>query len=203
MEMENAIIETSFKLFHRYGIKSVTMDDLSKEMGMSKKTLYKYFANKEALVKEVTKAQIQFNQNNCLQIANNAENAIHELILMMGSLRELFHDINPSLIFDLQKYHPKVWKIMEEHQNTFIQEMIVANLERGIKEGLYRKKLKLTILARLRMHELWLSFNPDSFPSDQFKMEEVQLELLEHFMFGISTIKGHELANQYKKQINE
>lgn len=177
------------------------MDDIAKEMAMSKKTLYKYFENKEELVYEVSKQQIVHNECQCMGTCDMAENAIHELILMMIRVRELFKGMNPSVMFDLQKYYPKAWKVMEQHKHVFIKQMIEENLRRGIEEGLYRDDINVGILAKLRIEEIKLSFNPEIFGS--YNMEDVQVTLLEHFMLGITTIKGHELANDYKKLKNE
>lgn len=201
MDLNNHILREAYKLFHQFGVKSITMDDISKHLSISKKTLYKHFANKEELVYQIANGQISNNECQCIETCEKAVNAIHELMLMMMTLRELFKGMNPSLLFDLQKYHPTAWGVMEKHQNEFVRKMIEQNLHRGISEGLYREDINVSILAKLRMEEIRLSFDPTVFIGHT--LEEVQVVLLEHFMMGITTMEGHELANKYKNNINE
>ena len=199
--MDKQILQESYKLFHQFGIRSVTMEDISKHLSISKKTLYKYFSKKEDLVYQIAKGKIKANELKCIEICNASDNAIHEMILMMQILRELFKGMNSSVLFDLQKYYNKAWQLMEEHQNVFVRHLIEKNLARGIKEQLYRKDINIAILAKLRLEEVRLSFNPLVF--EGHTLEEVQLSLLEHFMLGITTIKGHTMANEYKENTNE
>jgi AcrR family transcriptional regulator len=201
MEIHQQIFQESFKLFHQYGIKSVSMDDIAKKLSISKKTLYKHFSNKQDLVYQIVSHQAKSNESDCICVTEKSDNAIHELMLMMITLREMFKGMNPSLLFDLQKFYPKAWKIIEEQQDIFVKQMIFKNLKQGVEEGLYRSDINENILAELRLEEIKLTFNTEVFKGHA--MEDVQICLLEHFMMGITTIKGHKLANEYKNKINE
>ena len=201
MDTLEQILSESYKLFHQYGVKSVTMDDIAKKLSISKKTLYKHFSNKKDLVFHIMKKQIKFTEEKCKKMCSEADNAIHELFLVMEMVREIFHNINPSLLYDLQKYHPKTWQLMEDHQNGFIHDMIKKTLNRGIEEKIFRDSLNVEVLTKLRLVEMQASFNTEIFSPIQYNIEEVQIVMMEHFILGITTLKGHELALKYQKRM--
>ena len=177
------------------------MDDIAKQLGMSKKTLYKYFSNKKELVFEITKNQIDSTEALCNSQFINAKDAIHELFMVMEMLKMIFHNINPSLIFDLKKYHTKAWGLMEEHQDGFIHDMLYRVLQKGVDEKLFRNNLNIKILTKLRLEEIKASFNSEIFSAAEYNMEEVQIVMLEHFILGITTLEGHKLALEYQKEV--
>ena len=177
------------------------MDDIAKQLSMSKKTLYKHYKNKKELVMKIMEVQIADTENRCINMFESADNAIHELLLVMEMIKTIFHDINPSLLFDLQKYHPKSWLLMENHQNGFVHDMIEKALVRGVKEKLFRESLNIKILTKLRLEEMKASFNSEIFSPLEYNMEEVQIVMMEHFILGITTLKGHEMALEYQKKV--
>jgi hypothetical protein len=120
----------------------------------------------------------------------------------MEHLAEMFSEINPHVFYDLQKYHPVVWKQFKEFKENFLFQMIVENLEKGIQEGLYRLTINKEILARLRIEETEMALNPLLFHKEKYKISDIQIELLDHYLHGITTLKGHKLINKYR-QINE
>ena len=201
MSTENQILSESYALFHQFGIKSVTMDDIAKKLSISKKTLYKYHANKKGLVLKIMETQIRETENECIEMCSKADNAIHELLLLMEMVKRIFHNINPSLMYDLQKHHPKSWGLMEIHQNVFLYEMIKVVLNRGVEEKLFRQTLNVKILTKMRLEELKSSFNAEIFPPSEYNMEELQIVMLEHFILGISTLEGHEMAIKYQLEM--
>src|SRR5829696_9202746 len=108
MEVKERILVKAHELFNRYGIRSVSMDDIAAQLGMSKKTLYQYYADKEELVSGVFIAIIEGNKTRCLSDKKLADNAVHEVFLAFDMVQEMFSKMNPVVIFDLQKYHPSV-----------------------------------------------------------------------------------------------
>lgn len=198
MELKDKIVEASFQLFCRQGIRSVSMDDIAQQLGMSKKTIYKWYENKDAIVFAAIENHMHCTQDNCNLIAGRSANAIHELFQTMEMVRQMFNGIHPSVIFDLQKFHPKAWNLVEQHKSTFLLSKIVDNLQRGIREGYYRADLNIEIMARLRLAELGIVFNHETFPPERFNHQVVQVACLEHYMLGIATLKGHKLINRYK-----
>jgi len=199
MGIKENIITGAFKLFMRRGIKSVSMDDIALELGISKKTIYKWFENKDEIVEAALTAFLNDMNRDCCQFPNDALNAIEELFRVMGMIRQKLAGVHASVFFDLQKYHPKAYLLWIHHKNEVIYQSIVQNLQRGINEKLYRDDLNIEIMAQLRLLQTEHGFNPEFFNPDVFDLQKVQLAIQEHYMLGIATLKGHKLINEYKQ----
>jgi AcrR family transcriptional regulator len=202
VDVKDRILLEAARLFARNGIKSVSMDDIAQHLGVSKKTIYKWFQNKEEIVHSTLQNQLSQVERDCDCAIREAENAVDELFMVMMLNKKVLSEIHPSIFYDLQKYHPSSWQLWVAHRNSFILSKIVANLERGIREGLYRQDLDIELMARLRLALIDISFSPDAFPPEQFHPERVQSTFFEHFLLGIATLKGHKLINKYK-HVNE
>jgi AcrR family transcriptional regulator len=200
MEAKERILVKANELFHRYGIRSVSMDDIAAQLGMSKKTLYQYYTDKEELVHAVFDIALTINKNNCSACTKRAENAIHEVFLSFDIREEMLKTMNPSVLFDMQKYHPSAYQKFEEFKNGFLYKMIKTNLERGIKEELYRQEIDTDVLTRYRLYSVLLSFNPDVFPAVKNNPLYIEQQLLECFLYGLATQKGYKLIEKYKQQ---
>src|SRR5512133_1482862 len=161
MEAKERILVKANELFNRYGIRSVSMDDIAAQLGMSKKTLYQYYTDKDDLVNAVFDIVLATNRSQCTDCIRKGENAIHEVFLSFDMVEEMLKNMNPSLLFDMQKYHPSACKKFEDFRNGFLYKVIKANLERGIREELYREDIDTDILSRYRLHSVLLSFNQD------------------------------------------
>lgn len=203
MEIKEKILLTAFKLFMRNGIKSVSMDDIALNMGVSKKTLYKWFENKDQMVLAMIQEQITGMEGDCCSFATSAGNAIEELYSIMDMVRQKMAGMHPSVFYDLQKYHQAAWQVWNNHKNKFILAQIYDNIKRGMAEGLYRQDMDIDIVARLRLAQIDDVFNPELFPPDKFDLHKVQIATLEHFMMGIASLKGHKLINKYKEVIEK
>jgi len=200
MEAKERILVKSHELFNRYGIRSVSMDDIAAQLGMSKKTLYQYFTDKDELVNAVFDGALKSNQGLCIASREQRDNAIHEIFLSFDMVRDMLMNMNPSLIFDLQKYHPSAFKKYQLFKNEFLYKLIKSNLERGIEEELYRPEIDVEVLSRYRLHSVMLSFNPEVFPEHKINFLQIEEELIEHFMYGLATVKGQKLIQKYKNQ---
>lgn len=198
MEIKDRILHHAAALFMRNGIKSVSMDDIAAEMAMSKKTLYKWFATKDEMVHAVMGQHLETTQGECEQLQQQAGSAVDELFRMMGWMRRQFADVHPSIFYDMQKFHPATWQLWVAHKNQYILAQITDNLRRGIAEELYRADLDVDVLARLRLAQIELAFNADVFPARQFDVQRLQQAILEHFMLGIASLKGHKLINDLR-----
>jgi AcrR family transcriptional regulator len=200
MDPKERILVKSNELFNRYGIRSVSMDDIAAQLGMSKKTLYQYYSDKDELVNEVFDNVLTSNKSQCIECSKLGENAIHEVFVSFDMTEELLRTMNPSVLFDMQKYHPSAYRKFEEFRNNFLYKLIKSNLERGIKEELYRSEIDTDVITRYRLHSILLSFNPDVFPSSKSNMVYIEQQLLEHFLYGLATSKGEKLIQKYKNQ---
>lgn len=196
--VKDNILEKAEAMFMRLGVRSVTMDDVSKELGMSKKTLYQFFENKDELVSCVAHAHLDKEKAEFLSIANVAENAIDELHKIARCIRKNFSEINPSMLFDLKKYHPEAWKIFLNFKHSVILGNIQKNLVRGIEEGYYRQDIDPEILSIMRVEQVQMLFDEQIFPKSKFDFTEVQMQIFEHFVFGILTDEGRKLFTNFK-----
>lgn len=203
MSQIDRIIQGGEELFLTAGIKSVTMDDIAKHLGMSKKTIYQFFKDKNELVIALVQKKLQEDEDKISELIAKSENVIEEMINMMKCSEEIFSRINPIVIHDMQKYHPDAWK----HFQKFKAEVIVHTLEdllsKGIKQGYIRPDIDVKIMARMRVNQVEMGFNTSIFPIAEFSTWKVQYQLLEHFNFGICTLKGYKLLNEYKNIANE
>lgn len=198
--MRDKILEGAHALFIQYGVRSVSMDDVARELSMSKKTLYQYFTNKDELVTEVVKLYMEEEMEEFGQISENSSNAIEELFNLSKCMREHVFKINTSLLYDLQKYHAEAWGIFQKFKKEFIIGQIVSNLERGLKEGNYRENIDPRVIAILRMEIIQLVFNDQIFPRTEFDFVDVQMQVFDHFVHGILSEKGEKLYQKYQLQ---
>ena len=200
MENKERILLKAHELFNRYGIRSVSMDDIAAQLGMSKKTLYQYYADKDELVNAVFSGIMDHNKRECTGCRSNGENAIHEVFLSFDMLEGMLSEMNPSILFDMQKYHPSAFRKFEDYRNNFLYGLIRENIERGIKEELYRSDVDVEILTRYRLFSIMISFDSDVFPANKTKLVYIEQQLLEHYLWGLATNKGQKLIQKYKNQ---
>lgn len=144
-EKELYFIREIREIFLKYGIKSVSMDDIARELGVSKKTLYQYFEDKTDLVKKILDAEMQ--ENLCEAISTEGYNAIDLLLMVSKHLSEKLARISPTVTYDLQKYYPEVWKQNSELRRQHILDQIASNFQQGIEEGLYREDMNVKIIT--------------------------------------------------------
>ena len=200
MEPKERILVKAEELFLQFGIRSVSMDDIANNLGMSKKTLYQYYVDKDELVNAVFSGVMDHNKTQCGHCQANGENAIHEVFLSFDMLQEMLSNMNPSVLFDMQKYHPSAFKKFQDYRNNFLFHLIKNNLEKGRKEELYREDFDVEIMTRYRLFSIMLSFDSDVFPSNKTNLVYIEQQLLEHFLWGLATPKGQKLIQKYKSQ---
>jgi AcrR family transcriptional regulator len=192
------IIEGGEELFLKAGIKSVTMDDIAKHLGMSKKTIYQFFKDKNELVIALVKKKLKQDEDQICTIINQSDNVIEEMINMMKCSEDMFARINPIVIHDMQKYHPDAWK----HFQNFKADVLIHKLEelltKGIEQGYIRPEINAKIIARMRVSQVEMGFDTRIFPVSEFSTWKVQYQFLEHFCYGICTLKGHKQLNKFK-----
>lgn len=196
MDTRQRIIEKTDELFHMYGIRSVTMDDIARALGISKKTIYQFFKDKDEIVTTVSRYHMEHEREEIEGIYKNSANALEELFNISVCLRKNVADINPSIIYDLQKYHAKGWQIFLDYKEKVFKQTIKLSIERGISEGYYRSEIDPEILATLRMEEIQLAFDQSVFPRNKFDFRKVQTQIFDHFIFGILTPKGQKIYQE-------
>ena len=201
INIKDKIQKGAEELFMRYGVRSISMDDIARHLSVSKKTLYQHFADKEDIVTVTCKAHLDRNAQQFQSIRETSRNAIEELVQLSVCLKQNMQDMNPSLLFDLQKYHPKAWGVWINHKNKFIRDSVVRNLKQGIAEGYFRPEIDPEVIAAVRLELVQVAFNEDIFPRERFRLPDVQMQIFDHFVFGLLTDKGRKLYMKYK-QVN-
>jgi AcrR family transcriptional regulator len=199
-DTKDKILKGAESLFMKYGVRSISMDDIARHLSVSKKTLYQHFADKEDIVTQVCQSHMESNWKKFETMRQRATNAIDELAMISVQMKHDLEEMNPALLFDLQKYHPKAWAVWEKYKGVCINDTMKRNLEQGIQEGYYRPEINAEILGAARMCQAEIAFDEKVFPHDRFKFSEVQMQLFEQFVYGIVTEKGRKLYQQYKEQ---
>lgn len=203
MNTRTRIVEAAEELYCRHGIRRITMDDIAEHLSVSKKTIYSFFKEKDDLVHTVCIKIMNERKSEFEEIQKNASDAISECLSCMKHVNTMFSCMNPDLFYDLQKFYPKTWKQFREFKEKQMIGLVANNLRAGISEGVFRSEIRVPVLARLRMEEVELAMKPDAYPPEKYNLTEVQLTLLDHFLYGIVTLKGYKLIERYKKTISK
>ena len=201
METNTRILVFAESLFMQRGIRAVSMDEIAVGLGMSKKTLYQYFPDKDELVDAVVAAHLARMQADARQWREQAQDAVHEMFITMERIQLHLSNMNPILLHDMQKFHPRAFQRFREHKDVFLFDLVRANLQWGISEGYYRSDLDTDVLCRFRLASMMIPFNTDLFPPQQFNLGKLSQTLLLNFVFGLATEKGHKrLTNYYENE---
>jgi AcrR family transcriptional regulator len=204
MEPLIKILSASVELFRQYGFKTITMDDIARRAGISKKTLYQQFANKNEVVME----SVQWYKNKlteqCDHIIKNSTDAIEAMVETSLMLDNAYKQMNPMALFELQRYFPEAHDLFRKDLLLRDIDMIKNNIVRGIQEGLYREELNAELMARLRLEISLMMCQPNLMIGDRNELLYVSHELVEHYLYGLMTRKGQELyTKKYKQVLNQ
>jgi AcrR family transcriptional regulator len=199
MEKKEKILQEAQTLFLKYGVRSVSMDDISSRLGISKKTLYHFIDNKRDLIKEVVSQHIMKEEEELSTICQVSTDAIEEMMNIAKHVIELLRNMQPTLMYDLKKYYKESWHLLESLHMQFVGKCIKSNIERGIKEGLYRREINPDIIARIYVGKSLLVTDEELFPSQKYEKKDLFTEFIFYHMNGIASEKG--LARL--KQLNE
>lgn len=175
------------------------MDDIARHLSISKKTIYLYFKDKNDLVLQVTGNHLEEERKEIESIKNSTSNAIETLIEESMCLRRNITDMNPSLLFDLRKYHHDAWALYLESKEKVYIRSLVETLEKGVGEGYFRQEIDPGILAILRVEQIQMSLENLTYPRTRFEFKEVQTQLFDHFLNGLLSEKGRIQIIKYKQ----
>ncbi len=199
MEVKERIIEQSMLLFLRYGIKSITMDDIARELGMSKKTLYQYVDNKADLIEKIIRQHIYNEKMALTAIRKLTKDAIEEMLMIAKHVIQLLRQTPPSMAFDLQKHYRPCWNLMEKFSHKHIYNVIKENIENGIKQGIYRDDIDADIVAKLYVAKTSLVVDEELFPLSEYNKETLFKEYIDYHIHGIASPKGLKLLEKHTK----
>jgi len=186
----------------RYGIRSVSMDDIARHLGISKKTIYQVYADKDELVFAVSRLHQDIWITSTEEITRTAADAIEELLRFSALLRQQLAEMNPSVMFDMYKFHRAAWEDFVQYKNKVMRARVRESIMRGISEGHFRVDINPEILATLRVEQVEMAFNDNIFPHSQYKLDQVQLQLFDHFVFGLLTEKGRARYESSSKELS-
>lgn len=194
-EKEKEIVLAATEVFMRLGIKSVNMDDVSRQLGISKKTLYKFVTDKNDLVRK--SMQLHMDMEDCAieEIQGRDLNAIDENMDIMKHVIGMLSNMHPSVIFDMEKYHPQVLKEMLDNRHDSIYKCVVENLEKGVKEGLYRKNLNIDIIAKIYINSTDAILDQSPVHIEGVSFSEKFREYFRYHIRGIASEEGIRYLN--------
>jgi AcrR family transcriptional regulator len=196
------ILESVRELFYKYGVRSVSVDDICRDIGISKKKLYQYVSSKNELVEKLLELERQNFEVIFSQYNFEGINAIDILLTVSMEIGEHFRDISPSMTFDLKKYYPDIYHNHVEERIEFIFQKIQVNLGKGISQGMYRTDLSVELISRLYIRRLMDLHNPEFFPSEKFSFRTIFDVMIDNFIRGIATEKGLAYYESKKTNLN-
>jgi AcrR family transcriptional regulator len=200
--MKERILAEAERLFWKFGVRSVTMEDIARQLGISKKTIYQHFSDKEQILYQVIQDKTGRNQSEMECMVIGTDNPVEEILNVLKLMHKNADKVSPNFLNDIKRYYPQAFALFRQYKEGQIMRSILENIQKGIAQGLYRSDINPAILARLRVEQIELAFNNDIFPTDQYSMHDIQAELMHHFVRGMLTETGFTIYNQYVKQYN-
>lgn len=200
MDIRYRIIDGASELFRTYGIKSVTMDSLANQLGMSKRTIYEVFSDKDELLVAVLTRIAQKQRELVKKVLDESENSIIAIFRMLEINRDFFQDTSPAFQADLKKYHNNV--LMENSNGPDLPDYRNNQqvIENGIKEGLFRKEINADLANRCLYNLGKTIVDHEIYPYELFSRRDVIENIFINYLRGISTQKGLDLINQLERK---
>lgn len=198
--MREKIIDIAGDMFLKLGFKSVTMDDIAKAIGISKKTIYKYFDNKDHLVDE-TVLFVQKEIDNIIEsIMQKNLNAIEENFAIKKVFKDMFKNAKTSPMYQLKKYYPETFsKLMSNEIFTFT-ECVTANLNKGIQEKLYRPDIDVDMVMKFYFTLVFGVYESELFDHSLAEIVKTEVKILEYHTRAIATLYGHSILEEELKK---
>jgi AcrR family transcriptional regulator len=201
-EKKRKVLEGAGKLILKYGVKSMTMDDIARELGMSKKTLYQYVQDKNDLIKQIIELDMQVDHAQICSIVDKKLNAIDENFEIFKSIVQNVGDVPPNILYDLKKYHPEAYNLHRDFMWTFSRKCIEENLNKGIAEGYYRQNIHTHIVATNYIMMVTNIFeNSDPFGKDIHPIE-IYKEIFNYHVNAIASNKGRKYLSEKYASMN-
>jgi len=195
------IAQKMCKLYKSYGIKSITMDDAARHLGISKKTLYAHFSDKTDLVKESVSEEIKTKQKNFAVYSKNKSNALEELLAYYKIQVKMIFDYKPNFIYDLKKYYPEIYSTYVNVKREKILSSVEQNILKGVAEGLFRPDFDANVISRLTLMRIEGMIHSGIFTIDEMISPKVFTEIFIYHVYGIVTDKGRLYFENHKKEL--
>ena len=197
----NDIIKKSCEMFSKFGIKSISMDEIAKACGISKKTLYEHVSDKRALVIEVLKQEFDANSPAPHSVDISDANAVDALFIVYQSAVAFFKEFNLSMEYDLQKYYPDLYVEVKSKRRKHLYEKLSSNMDQGRNEGFYRDDFNIDIITKLHILKIESMLNSDIFDADDYSIVDIFKELFIYHFYAIANDKGRRAIELKLKEI--
>lgn len=184
------LVSKAAEIYMKFGVKSMTMDEMARQLGVSKKTLYLHVKDKNDLVEQCMMLSHENEQEHIAKIANETENAIEQMWKISQFIRSQLQRVHPSIFFDLAKYHPSVMNMMQCHKEEFVCGSIEENLVNGIKQGFYRENLNPKVISGIYVRLIEVVMDASLAQQSNLKADEVYSEMFRYHIRGCATKKG-------------
>ena len=166
------------------------MDQIAREAGISKKTIYQEFSDKKQLVYETFSHELDVNVCKLKQLEDDVDGVIEHLIAFSKFLRERFTDMHPMVLNEIKRYYPESWALFEKFKEEYAINNMENLIEKGKQLGYFRPEINARLLAMMRLEQISFLFDPTRFDPSKINLVELQLQMFEHFLYGIFTDKG-------------
>jgi AcrR family transcriptional regulator len=200
MDYRQKITEEAANMFRTYGIRAVTMDMLASNLGISKRTIYEVFSDKDELLKGVLKWMSEKQRILITEFFNESDNVIEAIFKMLDLMTDHFHKMSPAFQMDIKRYHRAIIDNPEALDDLPFYSNNSEVLIRGIKEGVFRDDIDVEITNKCMLEVAKMSNDKDIFPPNGFLSKDVIRNFYVNYLRGISTPKGLDLINSYEKK---
>jgi AcrR family transcriptional regulator len=192
VDVVKKVLHAAERLFMRFGVRSVSMDDVARETSISKKTLYQCFRDKDDLVRRTLSTHLDAVEEKIESVMASIQDPIAQLEAIAAFVLEHNKEINPSLLYDLRKYYPDSFHLFSRSREQVFRKQVRQNLESGIALGLYRTDLNIEIVTSLYLGNVSNLLNPEVFPDREPSFEARYRELIRYHLYGVASAKGIE-----------
>ena len=193
---EEKIIQKSLELFGTYGIKSISMDDIATNLGMSKKTLYRFVKDKQDLISKVIAHSFGVNEQKIQVLLKPTLNAIEEVLALVRFFTDLHQSHSPNMIFDMQKFYPETYQVFREGRRKKLQLFYDNNFKKGLNEGLYRKNMDVNVVKKIIVQLSETIIESKTFTIEEVTSPHFIKEMYSYHLHGIVSEKGHKILEQ-------
>ncbi len=198
-QKKKEIIEGAMRVFMRSGIKSVNMDDIARELGISKKTLYLVVKDKEELIQKGVTTFCKKEDTDIFGIQSLGLNAIEESLEIKKWVLSMIEGIHPTVMYDLEKYYPQISKKLQDHRMKVVYKSLHENITKGQQEGFYRKDLNPDIIIKLYVSRIEMLCDHRVFPISEYALSNLYTESFNYHIRGIASEKG---LKHLEKKVN-
>jgi AcrR family transcriptional regulator len=199
MEIKLRILKEAGLMFAKFGIRSITMDSIANELGVSKRTLYETFEDKDDLVFQTIREGTKKHKAFCQNTIAKSENVIEAIFSVIKINNEIFGKINPLFLEDLKKYHSQIFRVLQEKGEIRDYKMTLKLLKRGVQEEIFSSDLNVEII-NVFFHKIADSIHSDDLK--EYSKEQLSKSVLLPYLYGIATDKGRVLIDNYFKDFN-